>query len=250
MTDRSERPMENFWKAVRQISNRDTDRNIEMPEATRRMRIRGADPLSDDEVAAIVLDVTGDDVNPYSERQRIEGWRQLVAALLIVSGLITTGAGMAYVFWPSSQYSTQTLSYDQSTYVLVSDSEPHMKRRSAMFTAYDFVKSGITTIRESASADPQIASMAAMSLAQLTNQLDSRPATQWVGASPGLFAASEAVLRGLVTAPAGKAAALQDMTRELTAGISCLLFVVDNPNDEVLATKTDAVLELLRKHLR
>jgi hypothetical protein len=242
--------MDSFWKAVRQMSGRDADRNVGMAEATRRMRMRGADPMSDDEVATIVMDVTGDAVNPYSERQRIEGWRQLVAALLIMSVVITTGAGMAYVFWPSSQYSTQTLSYDQSTYVLVSESEPHMKRRSAMLTAYDFVKSGISTIRESASADPQIASMAAMSLAQLTTQLDRRPVTQWEGASPGLFTESEAVLRGLATSPAGKAGALQNMTQELTAGISCLLFVVDNPHDEMLAAKTDEVLELLRKHLR
>ncbi len=242
--------MEKFWRGVRQTDPAD-ESDISMGEAARRLRAGGEDPFSEEAIAAMVTEVTGEAVEPERQIRRMGGWRKLAAAAVLVVGVVgLMSTGVKFVFWPSGQNSSQTLVYDDANYVLVDEDEDHRKRVSAMATTYDFVRSGIRTIRRLPERYPELAGSGEEYLAAFSTRLNERPCDQWVAASSQQFLQSESALNDPQASPGERAGALRSMAREVAAGITCLLWVADNSADELLRKDTGAVLSLLRAKLK
>ncbi|MHC4811639.1 MAG: hypothetical protein ACYTKC_14870 [Planctomycetota bacterium] len=173
--------MNKFWEELRK---RAADPEGFVPltdaEAERRMAEAGEEPMSEEEIAAIVHNATAEgprgvvgegETAPEHRGAPVRQLSRFTKAAVVIVGVVMLMAAVTIAVW-SGRYSTETLPYQGAFQYMLDRQEVEDKRASALATVSDLVLTGVVTLREVGKEGGQLRRNSDRLLEELRGTLD------------------------------------------------------------------------------
>jgi hypothetical protein len=145
--------MNKFWEQLRkQTADPQGFTPLTDAEAERRMAAAGEEPMSEDEIAAIVRKATAEGpqgivpqgiVHRDIEKPQAQYFMKVAAAVLVTVALVAGVVSTRAMLWPERDDPTQTLQYRDAILIALNGQEEEKARRDSIFKIGTSTRTGI-----------------------------------------------------------------------------------------------------------